>query len=282
MRRGLLAVMIGVAMSAPTALWGKPTSASLGVSIPVHELNMCGSRCGPGDASSLPASDLVLWLVASASPRPWFVMLNEVCSAHLTRDFVDGMSSMGYSHVRTVTDEFPPTTCGDKFGNSMFYLGTAQNGSWEVQYERQNTSVCDIGAGDQCRKFECVRTRTYIGDVVGCNTHLHYLDSVAEDQADELRRSVLWVYNDYGRFVGGDFNINQRSGNGEIASWYANYWEVDPQARLTFEIMDLDEKLDYVFADKAHWPSTRSAPQPFCNHGYEYGDHCHFSGTFSV
>jgi hypothetical protein len=254
--------------------------AAIGVSIPVHELNMCGSFCGPSNnVNSLPAADLVVYLVAVANPKPWFVMTNEVCQAHIDR-MSASMASMGYSQVKSVTETNVTGVCGGDFGNVMWVLGQPRGSgppeNIEVQYP--TPSGCNIASGDQCRKIECMRTNTFIGVVTGCNTHLISPRNSANttQESNEALYIVNVNFANDGRFVGGDFNHTL------LLNWAGGYYEIDTLNRPTFEVPSPTFKIDYIWADISHWPATRSAAPPYCNHGYDFSDHCYLSGTWSV
>ncbi len=116
-----------------------------------------------------------------------------------------------------------------------------------------------------------------IGVYTGCTTHL---DEHASGPATSQRDAALYIVNanypNNPRIVGGDFNLQ----SADMSNWTSGYWDVDPYWQNTDPAASPTQKIDWSFADKSTFPSTRITPSPYCND--YYSDHCYLRGYWII
>ncbi len=238
--------------------------------VPVHQFNICGNVCNDGVGVGR-HTDLVMFFVGSANPRPWLVTLNELCTPQWERIANRLVGEYGYFGVFVVTDPDPPDPCG-VFGNAMFAAGSPTDAGLAIYYNRQSED--DLGRNER-RALLCERMEIFLGVFTGCVTHLTNDETdIAQAQARQGRRLEDQYGAGVGRYMGGDFNLRRPP------EWFDFYWEVDPLLRNTIPAHAPRTRIDHIFADRQHPQGNREAPNPFCDPNAS--DHCYTSGTYHV
>ena len=181
-----------VARSAPVA------ATPFGAEFRSHQYNLCEVACTkPNDPE-----DMVVWMMSGSGPHT--TSLNEVCIA-TARRIANQTTGGGFTWYGARRHPGCPNVSGPNsawFGNATLVAGI--NVDWDAgSYFEQADDATEI------RGWVCRRTNTYVGYVVGCSTHLHYVESTALTQANEY---AFWVANSSAvnypmRVLSGDLNI---------------------------------------------------------------------------
>lgn len=241
-----------------------PSAEAATVYVGAHQYNMCGSVCHQGNTV---ATDPVVYFVGIWNPRPWIVTTNEVCTPQWNA-MTAALGPLGYSGFRTINKTIGGT-CGSS-GMAMFLLGSPVS-SWGFTHRYPSQAP-----GDQdIRYLRCQLMSAYLGLYSGCVTHLSNNRTYAGYQSQEALGILSSYYSANMILLGGDLNL-------PAPNW-TNYWDIDPFSRFTYKIPNVTERLDYIFGDKAHLPSTRSTSSPVCSglpNGVQNQDHCYVAGRF--
>jgi hypothetical protein len=239
------------------------SATSEAVDVPAHQWNICSNpsnvcwaEAGPNRLSQLQKADTALYLIRSASPRPWLVTLEEVCSNTYER-VRDALVPLGYLPDRVITDT-GIASCGS-YGSAMFTLGGV--GSWDRQ---------ELGEG---RAIGCRIKTTYLGRMKFCVAHPISSTQVAE-AAKFYYSSANGMAHDQ-RMLGADLNKTPS----DLGMFYAYNDELDyrnpPGNTHNTQRLSPKWKIDYLFTSLHSWRSPSRVCDP------TWSDHCYFFGTFS-
>lgn len=240
----------------------RPAAAAT-VEVPASQSNIWGSS-HPQGGGYLGGANLISYLVAVSDPGPWIVTVQEVCSPAYNT-LLNNLPQQGYVSVRTRV-VYKGGSCGWQ-GNALFLVGNTVGSPFTYAYNAQQ------GGQTETRKLTCQATDTvYLGQFVGCGTHLATQDSTAQDQEQELNDIVNFFYWPQRRIVGGDLNHDLAH------PLDTHYYSNDPNGADTFRADNLYARLDYMFGSKAHFSSHRTPTPRICN--ISYSDHCFIGTTF--
>ena len=176
--------------------------------------------------------------------KPMILTYNEICKSQY--DTLASHLGSGYSkHFQTVVDDPPSCGSNEDFGIAIFIQG-----SWQ---EALSGIYNDQAAGDEVRRYYCIRTTFYAVPLVGCVTHLtNKSDPTASKQAGQLAYRMGLYWGSLYHFAGGDFNMTPTYMRGRTDGaqyWHQQYHESDrTQERFTHDCRaTLDQKVDYIF-----------------------------------
>ncbi len=245
---------------------GPPSAAADTVwHVPAQQFNMCGHSCGEQYGYDPATYQVVEFIVASTSPNPWVVTLNEVCSWNLNNGLIAFMEKLGYTYDRYIS-EHVGGECNN-YGTAMFTLGS--NASSKIQ--RNLTPY-----NGEPRALICRHKLTYAGPALMCETHV-----MPQQQNDEAYIYYVSLLSESISLVGGDFNKTPYSANGlAMINWYAHAYEVDPPNHPTYSTNPsspdyLSQKIDYLF----NGMNSIRAGNTSCN-TWDFSDHCYYYGDF--
>jgi hypothetical protein len=212
--------MLVLGLMIPVGLTATATSAHA-TSMPFHEYNMCSNRCvnTTHEYAQYQAANRVLSEVQDGSP-PFGVILEEVCS-----------------------------TVANYLSGSMLSLGFTMT-----------TSNPDAQDGEP-RRLLCVSSNAYIL-FAACGTHTAIDSPTSEGPKDAQLDQFLYLSTasySVGKAIGGD--LNDTVDESHLDGYYNGSWEADQSNRTNPQNTvggSNPKKIDYVFADKSHFPSTRS------------------------
>lgn len=159
----------GVGLAVSVAAVVVPSEPAAAVNVPVWHWNMKGGCSGTselpttddGNCGGLEASNFLVNGITYASPRPWHVTLNEVCSRQMN-SLDPYMRSLGYLPywIPTNTSSTVDSRCG-QHGMAIFTLGS------ELGYSSSVFTQANPAEGDM-RKAFCVSANTIVGPRKTC------------------------------------------------------------------------------------------------------------------
>lgn len=274
---------IGLASILTLAIWSicvaQPSAA---FEWPAHEFNT---------ANNPNAAIETVFMTGSASQKPYFIALSEVCNTpgvHDVGNFYDTADAMeavfaGQGYITLEANYYrmyaSSSVCWDPvnqaygaIGNLAYTRGVARP-SHLITYSQSGPDVYDEGA-------VCVAAWTYLGDVAACSTHLYKGSGwIAQDQAEELRFVASAWFPGNKKVLMGDFNLRPAADPDGATpvpfAYYLNYYEVDQDHNRPTRTSGI--KNDFIFGAKNAFSAFGSWPSISMS---SYSDHYHYIGSF--
>lgn len=258
--------------------------AALGATVTIHshQWNMCGASCNAGDA--LPSAYMLErfnFFLGGLFPQPWSISLNEVCLLPSNQEglLLDYLLDAGYSVGSYTALSNAPNCSGADFGNLVFNLGPVEEISTLIYTDQ------DPGA-NELRGAVCMENAGFLGDWLGCSTHMMNDGTIAASQSDELFGVLAWSAGSMFRIVGGDFNLTPIYPDDPpllpvLDKWRDDYVELNEAPPYEQTLTD-GRKLDYKwFYDSAEVVSTSFDTEFWTFNGEDLSDHAYYYGWVS-
>lgn len=183
-----------VALACVVALLGQHPRAAEAESAPISVLqfNVCGKACGTGNAVVSDLEDVI----RASSPRPYVLMLNEMCRSGYTRLTID----MPEYHGHFQTTIAGGCQDGSDYGDAVLLRSATFTtlGSWTLPRP----------AGGEVRQMTCLK-KTLEGStrpLVACGTHIDYQAGNTAQQISAVATRAAGYASTNAVVVGGDFN----------------------------------------------------------------------------
>ncbi len=265
---------IGLVVGVTLAVNVAPAQAT---SMPFHEYNLCGNRCvnTTHQYTLYQAADRVVSEVQDGSTA-FAVILEEVCSLQATR-MNNSLAPLGFVMTTRYTLS-GLTNCGS-YGNVIFTRGTRTGVNNFLGYYTFSNPDAQDG---EARRMVCVSANAYIVFAV-CGTHLATNTATSESPKDYQLDQFLYLGTGsyaLGKVIGGDFNDTPDESH--LDGYYNGYYEADQSNRISPQNTiggSNPSKIDYMFADNAHFLTTRSLVVLTSNPA---SDHYYLKAYFNV